>query len=350
MDYSLVCLGCGKRYSSSYPKQICGECSGILEVEYKHKPRVGSIRSFWDMERALPSSKYRRFSLGCTKAVRANTGNLYLKLEFENPTHSFKDRGSAVEMSKAAEYGYDEVVCASTGNMAYSVAYYAKLYGMVSHIFISRNANRDKIRDIRETHDARITRVDGDFTSAQARAITYSKKWGAFLAGDYCYRKEGQKTITYEIMSQVKRPTHIIVPIGNATLFSGMFKGFKEMISAGKIKQMPKMIGVQASGCNPIVSSIDRDAKIRYVKPNTAADAIAVGMPTFGMQAIDAIRLSRGMAVSVTDREMREEQKSFYEEYGLIIELGGIASLAAYRRMRFSKKDRVIAVLTGSNV
>lgn len=350
MDYTLVCLECGRRYSSSYPKQVCESCEGILEVEYKRVPIVKRINAFWDMERVLPSSEYRHMLLGYTKMIKSNRGNLYLKLEFGNPTHSFKDRGSVVEISKAVEYGYDKVVCASTGNMAYSVAYYSKLYGIESHIFIGKGANKDKIRNIRETHDAKITRVDGDFTAAQGRAIKYSKRTGAFLVGDYCYRKEGQKTIAYEIMSQVKAPTHVIVPIGNATLFSGMFKGFEEMIDTGAIRRMPKMIGVQALGCNPIVKATDGKDKIKYMRPDTDADAIAVGMPTFGIQAINAIKKSGGAAVSVTDKEMEAEQRSFYREYGQIVELGGIASLAAYRKLHFKKSDVVVAVLTGSNV
>ncbi|MEM0154752.1 MAG: pyridoxal-phosphate dependent enzyme, partial [Methanothrix sp.] len=190
MKYYLECTNCGSIFESDYDSQICQKCSGILEVVYGGKiPKIGSINSFWDMEKVMPSGRYTHFYLGNTPLMESKYGDsLKLKLEFFNPTHSFKDRGSAIEVAKAMEYGFKEVVCASTGNMAYSITYYAKLYGLRSQVFISSNANTDKINDIRSVGDANVHRVDGDFTKAQGMALKYSKEHKAFLTGDYCYR------------------------------------------------------------------------------------------------------------------------------------------------------------------
>ena len=149
MRYHLECTSCDSVFESDYASQICQKCSGILEVVYEGRiPKISRINSFWDMEKAMPSGKYARFYLGNTPEIKSKvSGSLRLKLEFFNPTHSFKDRGSAIEVAKAAEYGFKEVACASTGNMAYSITYYAKLYGIRTKVFISNNANADKIND-----------------------------------------------------------------------------------------------------------------------------------------------------------------------------------------------------------
>ena len=221
MRYHLRCLECDSTYSMEYPRQLCDKCGGILEVVYLEEPNTKILRKdFWSYETFLPDSSYKHYKLGNTTMLRGKEENLFFKLEMENPTKSFKDRGSVVEIRKALDYGYDEVVCASTGNMAYSIAYYAKLAGIRTTIFVSKNANWLKIRNIRETRDAKIIRVDGDFTEAQGRAMKYAKRMKAFLAGDYGYRKEGQKTLLYEIMAELPNAANILVPVGNFRLLS----------------------------------------------------------------------------------------------------------------------------------
>jgi threonine synthase len=355
MEYMLRCLTCGTTYSSSYPSQVCNKCGGITEVIYKNQDMSISIKgaeSFWDFERLLPKGKYKHFELGMTKLIRAKDNpKLFFKLEFENPTGSFKDRGSAIEVAKAKEYGYDEIVCASTGNMAYSIAYYAKLYGINATVFISKGANKDKLIDIRSTHDAQLHLINGDFTKAQREAEEYAKRHGAFLGGDYCYRKEGQSTIAYELFLQRPSLKNIIVPVGNATLFSAFYKAYMLLKKFNYISSIPRLIGVEASKCAPILSALEHNSQIKYTKPRTFADAIAVGMPTYGNQAIDAVHATNGMFVAVSDVEMAEQQEVFYKEYGIVIELAAAAGIAAYKKLSNSIKisDTAI-VISGSNV
>ncbi len=355
MEYGLICTICKSRYDSVFGSQICKKCHGILEVEYKASPKKVDIRaskSFWDFESVLPNGDYKHYIVGGTRLVRGESNdNVYMKIEPENPTRSFKDRGSVIEIAKALEYGYSEIVCASTGNMAYSLAYYSKIAGIKAKIFMGEGANQNKVAKIKSVGSASVHIINGDFTKAEDLAKSYAEKHDAFLTGDYCYREEGQKTISYEVMGQLPDVTHIIIPVGNATLISGMFKGLVEMVASGTITRMPRLIAVQASGSDSVVEAFRSGSNaIKYMKPKTKADAIAVGLPKFGLQTLDAINKTGGSAISVTDAEMERMQHKFYEEFGMVAELGGVASLAALEKMRLSKKDRAVAIISGANV
>lgn len=331
-----------------FRKQLCDDCGGILEVDYAGSPGIKELRKdFWSYEPLLPKGEYKHYKLGNTTLLPSVGEGLFLKLEMENPTRSFKDRGSVVEVAKALEYGYDEVVCASTGNMAYSVAYYAKLAGIKSTIFVSKNANWLKLRNIRETRDAKIFRVDGDFTEAQRRAIGYARKKESFLVGDYGYRKEGQKTLIYEVLAELPEVRNVLIPVGNATLFAASYKGVTELKRYGLSDASPRLIAVQASLTNPLGVAFRSGKRVRYQKPLTDAGAIAVGYPTYGDEAIEGIRATGGTVVDVTDREMEEERKAFYREYGLQVEMAGVASVAAFRKVSLEGKS--VAVISGAN-
>ncbi len=338
-EYHLECLSCKAKFGMDYTKQTCSKCGGILEVVYDKKHKFESSSNFWDFSSFLPLGSYRHFYVGSTRVIDED-GNA-MKLELDNPTNSFKDRGSVIEVAKAIEYGYNEVVCASTGNMAYSVAYFSKLFGIKAKIFVSSNVNADKARDIRETHDASVTKVHGDFTEAQRHAFAYAKRYGAFLTGDYCYRKEGQKTIAYELANLAKKLGSIVVPVGNGTLFTALYKGFRD------IGIMPKLIGVEAAGCAPIANALKSGKPIKYVAPKTNADAIAVGMPGYGNQAIEAIKASKGAMLTISDNELVAAQKDFLSRYGIAVELGGIAAYAAAKKQLHSP---YALILTGGNI
>ncbi|MEM0147252.1 MAG: pyridoxal-phosphate dependent enzyme [Candidatus Micrarchaeaceae archaeon] len=347
MKYSLRCVSCGARFSKT-KSQICPKCGGLLEVEYERNAIVDHIKSFWDLEPVLPNGHYKHFVVGNTTLVESEKRDLLLKLETLNPTHSFKDRGSVIEVAKAKEYGYKEIVCASTGNMAYSISYFAKLYGIRSVIFISKGANKDKLIDIKMTHDSELHLINGDFTKAQKDAEQYAENNGAFLAGDYCYRKEGQSTIGFELFYQHGEINNIIMPIGNGTLFSAVYKAYSRIKNADAIEKLPRLIGVQASLCAPLAHATH--GGIKYEKPRTKADAIAVGYPTYGTQVLDAIKHTSGALITVTDSEMVHWQKKFYASYGILAELAGVASMAAYARIASRLKGKTAVLITGANL
>ena len=349
MRYHLECSGCRAEYKSDSTFQICKKCDSLLNVVYDEKRKFAYTKdnSFWSYEEYMPDSDYRHVEAGSTGIVIAEEEGLYFKVETTNPTRSFKDRGSAIELNKAAEYGYKEVACASTGNMAYSVSHYAKLFGMKASIFISNKANKTKEKLIRNTGSAEIHEVEGDFTDAQYAAIAYSKENDVFLAGDYCYRKEGQKTIIFEAMHDIREIDLAIIPVGNATFLAGALGALKYMKKSNAIKKMPAVFGVEAEGAKPLYAAFSSGGKIIREKPDTIADAIAVGFPTFGEECVPMLKEVRGGMITVTDSEMREESKIFKEKYGITAELGGVASIAAYRKL--PQRGKALAVVTGGN-
>ncbi len=343
-------MKCSAKYKSSSDFQICQKCSSLLNAVYDEKKKFSYTKenSYWSYEEHMPDSKYMHYPAGGTEVIIGEEDGLYLKVETENPTKSFKDRGSAIEINKAAEYGYDTIVCASTGNMAYSISHYAKLAGMNAEVFISRSANKDKVKLIRGTGAARINEVDGDFTDAQNAAIEYSKKNKVFLTGDYCYRKEGQKTLIFEAMKNIRSVDTVIVPVGNATFLAGVLEALIYMKESRVINTLPKVIGVEAAGAKPLYTAFNSGKRIERETPRTKADAIAVGFPTFGEESIRLLKKVSGGMVTVTDEEMRLEAALLKEKYGINAELGGAASSAAYRKL--PQKGKALAVVTGGNI
>ncbi len=363
MEYRLVCTKCG--YVEDDKKFRCQKCGSILEVTYKYA-RLGRSGVFQRNKKGiarylclLPTRKLYSLGEGGTPLRRIRPKSVpdvevLLKLETTNPTKTFKDRGSVVEISKALELHASTVCCASTGNMGLSVAHYAKRFGIKAVIFISKDASKAKIAKIR-AQGARISYVSGDFNAALRSAEAFAKKTGAFLCGDYHFRKEGQKTVVYEIAEQMKgkMPDYLFVPVGNGTLFSGIYKGLYEMHRYGMIDKMPRLVAVQSETCSPAVTAYNNHRSIRYVKPKTAADAIAVGYPTFGFEVMAAIKGTHGSAVGVSDDEIKDAVRML-EEYGVYAELGGGASFAGFLHAynengKQFKKKKIAIIITGNN-
>ena len=355
MHYRIRCTKCGHIEGDSAFR--CGVCGSILEVVYDYD-KVGRLSGGRMVRYSKLLPVIRLFSLkeGGTplKKVRGgfNGAELFLKLETENPTRTFKDRGSAVEMSKALEVGAKEMCCASTGNMGFSLARYARRAGIKATVFISKGGNARKISKIRG-EGARIIEVDGDFNSALNRAEAFAKRTGCFLCGDYHFRKEGQKTVTYEIIEQLGRdaPDYLFMPVGNATLLAGAYKGLLELKRLERMGRLPRIVAVQSEGCDPLVRAYRRKGKVAYMKPRTEADAIAVGYPTFGFEGLGAIRGTKGAAVSVPDKDIERAVRRL-EGLGVYAELGGGTAFAglikAANRLQLKGK-RVVVVVTGNN-
>jgi threonine synthase len=122
------------------------------------------------------------------------------------------------------------------------------------------------------------------------------------------------------------------------------------MKAAGRISTLPRLVGVQSTGCAPLVTAFKQDEWVKYVNPKTAADAIAVGYPTFGNQALANLKSCLGNAVSVSDADLRSEQKKFHGQYGLVSELAGVAGIAAIRKSGYAKGERIVSIVSGGNV
>jgi len=365
----LQCIKCKEKYKKTEVRYRC-DCGQSLEVVFNFNEIKSTIS--WKRLRKRPFRhwRYKEFfplvkeensvSLmeGGTPLLKSRNisrelgfKNLFLKCECENPTGSFKDRGTTVEISKALEFNSNEVVCASTGNMGASVSAYAAAANVKAHIILPDETPDIKIAQIK-SHGAIIHRVDGDFNTAEVEASKLFRKRGWYLMGDYPYRGEGEKSVGFEIADEINAD-YIISPIGNGTLVYGIWKGLKEFKNVKLAKKLPVLIGVQSKGCNTVVNAFKKEMDfIRPVKPRTIAGAIACGNPLDGLKALQALRESNGMVESVTDREILKAKDYLAKKEGIFAEPAGAVTLAGLIKLksRLKKNAKIVLIVSGNGL
>lgn len=282
--------------------------------------------------------------------------DLYFKMESKNPTGSFKDRGSAVDVSMAKEFKAPAMVLASTGNMAASCSCYAAAAQIPCFVFVPEGVPLAKLAQVM-AFGGKVVQVKGNYNDAAQMAEAVAERMGFYLAGDYAFRVEGQKTAAFELMDQLflKEPDMVVVPIGCGTNMAAYAKGFSEYRKLGMISNIPQLIGVQAAGACPVVNAFHQrlDDVVPVQGINTIASAIAIGMPVDGVKALDAIYTSGGQAVAVSDQEILQAQYLLSKEEGLFVESASAATYAALVKMA-SHQDlqgkRVVCVLSGDGL
>ena len=301
----------------------------------------------WRYKEFYPTLKqYVSLGEGGTPLVASKGhGNLLFKLESLNPTGSFKDRGSTVEISHALECGAKKIFCASTGNMGASVSAYCARAGLPCEIVVPGYAPREKLIQIGQ-HGATVTKIKGNYAAAVALANKKCTKKGSFLVGDYAFRGEGEKSIGFEIADEVVAD-YIVAPIGNGTMLSGVWKALVEMKKVGLISKLPKLIGVQAKGCAPVVTAFRSKKKITAVNPKTIATAIACGNPLDGERVLHALWDSGGDVLSVSDKEILSARKHLATTEGIDAEPSGAVAYAGYRKLRIPRFKKVVVLVTG---
>ena len=281
--------------------------------------------------------------------------NLFVKNEGENPTGSFKDRGMTVGVTEALRIGAKAVTCASTGNTASSLAAYAARAGIPCVVVIpSGKIALGKLAQAM-MYGAKVISVRGNFDEALELVMESCDQLGFYLLNSVNpYRIEGQKTAAFEICEQLGSPPEtLIIPVGNAGNISAYWKGFKEFLSVGLSKELPRMIGIQAVGASPIVNAFKRHSEaIEPVQsPETVATAIRIGHPISWKKALRAIRESKGVAESVTDAEILYAQKLLARDEGLFVEPASAASIAGLIRLKdqgeIDPNETVVCVTTG---
>lgn len=281
---------------------------------------------------------------------------LYFKLESENPTGSFKDRGSAVDISVAKERKAKAIILASTGNMAASCSCYAAAAELPCFVVVPEDVPMSKLAQV-ISYGGKIIQVKGNYNDAAQLAYDSAKKHGFYLAGDYAFRVEGQKAAAFELIEQMnfKAPDAIIIPIGCGTNLTAYEKGFREYQQLGFVDKIPQLIGVQSSGANPVVNSYRNQSSSITPLPqiNTIASAIAVGDPLDGLKALAAIRDSQGEAQDVSDIEILEAKHLLSTKEGLFVESASAATLAyllKYGKQRQLSGKKIVCVLTGDGL
>jgi len=354
----IVCVACDKKFPLEKKIVRC-ECGGTLEIVFDYR----KFRKIRFESRPFNHARYKELfpvkslvSLqeGGTPLLRSRNieknlpFELYFKNEAVNPTGSFKDRGSSVELAKALEFRAKKAVCASTGNMGSSLAAYSAFSGLPFSVIIPNDAQQIKVLQML-AHGSKVYRINDDYDKAATMAEDLFKKRGFFLFGDYLYRREGTKSLGFELAEQVSAD-YVFTPVGNGILIAGTWKGFKEFNILGKIKKMPKMVGVQASGSSTVAEALMKRTKIINLKhPHTIATAIEVGFPMDGKRAVGAMQESKGFAEEVTDSEILKARELLARKEGLFAEPAGAASLAGLLKTKnnIPKGSKVICLVTG---
>lgn len=350
------CFECGHVFSPMEILFECPDCSGPLDIEYDYGEIRKTLRKKEFLKKPVSHWKYAAFFpiAKKEKIVSLNEGgtpliksvsheNVFFKFEGLNPTGSFKDRGSTVEISKAVELGIKKVHCASTGNMGASVAAYCARAGIKAIIVVPRIAEERKVQQML-AHNAEVKRVNGDYTAALNIVRKARKQGNAYIVGDYPFRGEGEKSVGFEIAEQFawKAPEQVVCPMGNGTLIYAVFKAFNELKITGFVKKTPHLVGVQAEKCDPIVKAFEKHGEIIEIKnPETVATAIACGKPIDGIMALHAIKKSKGTAARVSDREILEAQKALARQ-GIYAEPSGAAGFAGLKKTSAEKTTAVI--------
>lgn len=374
--YQLKCVKCGSVCDEKVSSSSCPKCGDALEAHYDWDFIKCRLNQFNLKYTPISATKYLNFYpiLDLEKLVTLNEGgtplrksrkiakrlglnNLFFKDETSNPTGGFKDRGTMVEITKALEMKAKAVIVASTGNMAASVSAYASQAGIPAYIVVPEGTPIGKLSQTL-AYGARVIQVRATYSECAKLAVEIAKKYGFYLAGDYVFRGEGQKSQGYEIVEQLswRAPDYLICPIGCGTNIAAIYKGIKEFYNLGFIDKLPKVIGVQPEGSNTVVEAYNRKSmKIKAIaKPNTIASAVAVGYPLDGLKVLRDIKESKGMAIEVSDEEILIAEKELANDESIFVEPSAALSVAALKKMAkkgiIKKDETVVCVLTGNGL
>lgn len=351
------CFHCKKEYPAEKTMFWCPDCGGSLVVHYKEneirshldkrefRKEKPSHWKYW-MFYPIPRRKIVTMGEGGTPLITGKREDWTFKIEGENPTGSFKDRGSTVEITHALHLGVKRLACASTGNMGASVSAYAARAGMRATIYVPKGATLVKEKQIK-CYGARLIEIKGDYTDALKKTQELWTRKKIYLTGDYLYRQEGQKSVILEAMDQVNFsiPKYVVLPVGMGNLCYATYKGLREIKEVGLISRMPRLIAVQSYHCSTVVEAFNSGGKIPVIKnPETVASAICCGKPNYGEEALFALKETKGKGVVVTDEEMRQAKGELAAQ-GICAETSGAASYAGAKKLKLN--GRILMIITG---
>lgn len=375
MSYAtgLRCRKCGKEYPLE-PMNLCDFCLSPLEVNYDYKSMAGAVSreklaqgevTMWRYRDLLPvEGEVVDLGTGFTPLVKAdNLGrelgldNLYIKNDCLNPTYSFKDRVVSVAITKAREFKFDAVACASTGNLAASVAAHAAKANMKAYVFVPADVGTGKLVGAAIYNPVLIT-VEGSYDDVNrlCRELPEKFRWGFININLRPYYAEGSKTLGYEVAEQLgwRAPDCVVAPAASGLLFTRIWKGLDELSMLGLIEPVnTHMFVTQAAGCSPIVNAFQAGTlHVHPVEPNTIAKSIAIGNPADGYYALRVARQSGGGACAATDEEAIAGLKLLAQTEGIFAEaasgvvIGALKKLAASGQIK--KKELTVAFITGA--
>jgi threonine synthase len=357
---NLRCRNCGAAFPL-IAVHACAECFGPLEVGYDEAILASVTReqieagphNIWRYAPLLPVGQdpASRVSLdpGFTPLVRADrlaaelgiTGGLWVKDDSANPTHSFKDRVVSIALTAARGLGYDSVACASTGNLANSVAAHAARAGLLATVFIPSDLEAAKVLNS-AVYAPRLVAVDGSYDDVN-RLTSELGETDEFAATAFVnqnvrpYYAEGSKTLGYETAEQLgwRLPAQVVVPIASGSLLTKIDKAFTELVKAKLVEDAPwTVFGAQSAGCSPVYQAfIDGHDVVQPVKPTGIAKSLNIGNPADGPYVLDAVRRTGGAIESVTDDEIREGIALLARTTGIFAETAGGVTVAVLKKL-----------------
>jgi threonine synthase len=370
----LTCHLCG----ATYPAEalwVCADCLGPLEVSYDYdavkKVMSRSLiesrpRSLWRYLELLPVEEPRTgFNSGYTPLVRATrlarelgVDELYLKDDSVNhPTFSYKDRVVSIAATRAVELGFQVFGCASTGNLAGSVAAHAARLGLPCYVFIPHDLEPAKVLGA-AIYAPQVVAVEGNYDDVNRLCTQIADRygWGFANINLRAYYAEGAKTMGFEIAEQLgwRFPDHLVSPVAGGTLLPRIFKGFREMRDVGLVDgPLPKIHAAQAAGSSPVINALEAGLEFpEPVKPDTIAKSLAIGNPADGFQVIKVVHETGGAGASATDPEILDAVQLLAQTEGIFTEPAGGTTLAVTRKLIkqgvIKSNQSVVVCITGN--
>jgi len=369
-----------KECKTEYPleaRYVCEQCFGPLEVRYAARAELDAAElkrriqagpfSIWRYADFLPvEHPQSALGAGWTPLVRARRlaeelgiGELWVKNDAANPTHSFKDRVVSVALARAQELGFTTIACASTGNLANAVAAHAAAAGLESYVFIPSDLEEQKVLAT-GIYGTNLVAVNGNYDDVNrlCTEIAGDHDWAFVNINMRPYYSEGSKTLAFEIAEQLgfQTPDRVVAPIASGSMFTKLARGFEEWLELGLLEgEVPTFNGAQAEGCSPVASAFreGRDFCLP-VKPDTIAKSLAIGNPADGGYALALARRTGGAIDAVTDDEIRDGIKLLAQTTGIFTETAGGVTVAVLRKLAqrgdIDASERVVAVITGEGL
>ena len=373
------CTVCGKFFETQDALLTCPDCGekGILDVEYDYEAlkKVLTKEYFannhdYSMWRYAPlmgikeDHIHEMLRIGWTPLVKSRNlaqelglKDLYIKDDGLNPSGSSKDRASGVAVLKAIEAGAKVISCSSTGNAASSCACHAAHMGLPAVIFVPKRAPIGKLTQI-SLYGATLVIVDGDYKAAfrLSKEAIARHGWYNRNAAINPFMVEGKKTVSLEIAEQLNfKPTDwVVVSVGDGCTIGGVYKGFNELFKLGLIEKVPKILGVQSTGCEPFVVASKNHEPLKECEENTIADSIAVGIPRNPLKALRAVEYSKGAWISVPDEEIIEAMGLLGRKEGIFGEPAGVTGVAGLKKALkqgiIKPSESVTIIVTGNGL
>ena len=366
IDY-LECSRCGHRESAEEPKTLCPVCAGTFYVRYDLSEAKGTavrdslpeVHSMWRYAPVLPDVAPVTLGEGWTPMLSSRrNANVLLKEEGANPTGTFKARGLSLAVTMAKRYGLRKLAVPSAGNAGGALAAYAAAAGLEAHIFMPQDVPlANQVECI--AYGAHMTLVDGLISDCAKIVADRKEREGWFDVSTLKepFRVEGKKTMGYELVEQLgwEYPDAVFYPTGGGVGLIGMWKAFLEMEELGWVSgKRPKMIAVQAAGCEPVTKAFREGANASqmFVNAHTLASGLRVPKPYGDYIILDVVRQSGGTVLSQTDDEIFASIQDWGSNEGILLSPEGAAATAAYDRLIengfLKRSDRVVIFNTGS--